>query len=68
MLTRNKPLTSLQLELLKIYSFGIQDEQLLEIKQLLARYFAQKATEEADQLWEKKGWTNETMNEWLKSD
>jgi hypothetical protein len=68
MLTQDKPLTGLQLELLKIYSFGIQDEQLIEIKQLLARYFAQKATEEADRLWEERGWTNETMNEWLKGE
>lgn len=66
MLTQNKPLTNLQLELLKIYSFDINDDQLLEIKQLLARYFAEKATEEADKLWEENGWTNETMREWLK--
>lgn len=36
MLIQDKPLTVLQLELLKIYSFGIQDEQLIESKQLLA--------------------------------
>ena len=68
MLMQNQPLTSLQLELLKIYSFGIKDEQLLEIKQLLVRYFADKATEEADKLWDEKGWTNDTMREWLKGE
>ncbi|MEL6721355.1 MAG: hypothetical protein AAFP82_21830 [Bacteroidota bacterium] len=68
MLMQNQPLTSLQLELLKIYSFGIKDEQLLEIKQLLVRYFADKATEEADRLWDEKGWTNDTMRGWLKDE
>ena len=67
MFAQDKPLTSLQLELLKIYSFDIDDEQLLEIKTLLANYFADKATEEADRLWQERGWTNETMGEWLKS-
>ncbi|MEN0046972.1 MAG: hypothetical protein AAF806_07950 [Bacteroidota bacterium] len=68
MFIQNQPLTSLQLELLKIYSFGIKDEQLLEIKQLLVHYFAQKATEEADRLWEEKNWTNDTMRAWLKGE
>lgn len=57
MLTQDKQLTSLQLELLKIYNFGIDDQRLQEIKQLLVRYFMEKA----DRLWEEKGWTNETM-------
>lgn len=66
MLAQDKPLTNLQLELLKIYSIDIDDEQLLEIKKLLAKYFAEKATAEADRLWDERGWTNETMKEWLK--
>lgn len=68
MLVQDQPLSNLQLELLKIYSLGIKDEQLHEIKQLLARYFAKKASEEADRLWEEKGWTNDTMRDWLKGD
>lgn len=66
MLAQDKPLTNLQLELLKIYSFDIDDVQLLEIKKLLAKYFAEKATAEADRLWDERGWTNETMREWSK--
>jgi len=38
----NKPLTNLQLELLKIYSFNLGDNQLLEIRDILAKYFADK--------------------------
>ena len=63
-----KPLTNLQLELLKIYSFNLGDEQLLEIKDMLSNYFAEKASDEMDKLWDEKGWTNETMDQWLKGD
>lgn len=54
--------------LLKIYSFGISDHQLLEIKDILSQYFAEKATEEMDKLWDSKNWSNETMDNWLKED
>lgn len=60
-----KPLTNLQLELLKLYSFNLTEPQLIEIKRLLARYFAETASDEMDRLWEENGWTNETMDEWL---
>lgn len=62
----NKPLTNLQLELLKIFSFNLDNTQLLEIKDLLTKYFAEKATEEMNRLWEENKWSNNTMNEWLK--
>lgn len=61
----NKPLTNLQLELLKLYSLQVNDEDLTAIQRLIARYFADKASDEMDRLWEENGWTNETMNEWL---
>jgi len=68
MIRQNKPLTNLQLELLKIYSFNISDEQLSEIREILTQYFANKATTEMDRLWDENDWTNNTMNEWLKGD
>ena len=38
-------LTELQLELLKMFSYGLNQEQLLDIKKLLADYFANNVTE-----------------------
>ncbi|MFK7983265.1 MAG: hypothetical protein AB8G86_25010 [Saprospiraceae bacterium] len=64
----NKPLTNLQLELLKIYSFNLADNQLLEIRDILANYFADKATKEMDKLWEENDWSAATMDEWLKGE
>ena len=58
-------LTNLQQELLKIYSFDIKDEDLKNVKRILADYFMDKAIDEASKVWEEKGYTNETVDEWL---
>jgi len=57
-------LSNLQLELLKLYSNGISEQQLFEIKLLLARYFAEKATDAMDKIWDEQDLTAETMIEW----
>jgi len=57
-------LSNLQLTLLKIFYYDLSDSQLLEIKVLLSNYFAQKASDRMDELWEERGWTAETMKEW----
>ncbi len=60
----SQKLTNLQLELVKLFSYKIAENQVLEIKQLLSNYFADKATEEMDRLWEENNWSEETMKEW----
>jgi hypothetical protein len=57
-------LTNLQLELVKLFSYKVADSQLIEIKLLLGNYFAEKASEEMDKLWDENNWTEETMREW----
>jgi hypothetical protein len=57
-------LTNLQLELLKVFSYQLNQQQLIDIKNLLANYFAEQATEEMDKLWEENNWDNNTMTEW----
>ena len=58
-------LSNLQLEILKLYWFKLDDNQLIDIKKILAKYFTEKATKEFDKLWEENSWSNETMDEWL---
>ena len=58
-------LSNMQQELLKLYSSNIPETDLLNIKRYLAKYFASKAIREADQIWERKGYDNETMKKWL---
>lgn len=64
MTTIHAPLSNLQLELVKLFRYELSDEQLLEIRRMLSRYFAQKVTDEMSQLWEEKGWSDETIEEW----
>lgn len=59
------PFSNLQLELLQLYSHNLPEEQLLEIKQLLAKYFAHKSIQEADKTWDEKGWTQHDMDKLL---
>jgi len=66
MQTTQQGLSNLQLELLKIFSFDISDEQLLEIKSILVNYFADKITNDIDQLFEDEGWGLEKIEEWSK--
>lgn len=61
---QTQKLSNLQLELLKVFSYQLDNQQLVDIKELLANYFAKQATQKADKLWEENNWDNETMTEW----
>ena len=62
-----KRLTNLQIALIKLLEYQVDDRQLLEIKDILAQYFAAEATKEMDNLWQEKGRTNDTMKEWTET-
>ncbi len=55
-------MSNLQLELLRLYGNGVSDESLREIKAILAKYFADKATDAIDKVWDGKNLTEEDMN------
>lgn len=59
-------LTNMQAEMLKLFSYDLSEEQLSEIKELLAAYFAKNATKEMDKLWASQNLSNDTMKEWSK--
>ncbi|NIJ51380.1 hypothetical protein [Dyadobacter arcticus] len=50
-------LSNLQLELLKVYSRPVSEDDLLAIRHFLANYFAEKSMNLADAVWDKKAWT-----------
>jgi hypothetical protein len=66
MLTIPQPLSNVQLELLKVYSSNVPDEWLPEIQEMLARYMLAKARDEADKIWLQKGYSEKTIEKWLK--
>ena len=47
-------MTKLQLELLKVYSFEPSEEDLIAVKRILGRYFAQRLRNEVDEAIQKK--------------
>ncbi len=59
-------LSNLQLELIKLFSYNINEEQLMDIKNMLSGYFANKALDELDQLEKNEGWTSEIYEQWSK--
>jgi len=60
-------LTNAQIELLKLFKYDLPEKQLVEMKNILARYFADTASDEMDRLWEENNWSNDTMREWANS-
>ncbi|MBP8239114.1 MAG: hypothetical protein KAX50_04105 [Saprospiraceae bacterium] len=56
-----------QLEILKLFSRELEDNDLIEIKRLIVKYLDQKITKMADDIWEKNNWTDEDMERLLKT-
>ena len=59
------PLTEPQLDLLKMFSHKVDDADWLAIKRMIASYFAQKAIEGADQVWDEENWNDQKVDELL---
>ena len=60
-----KKLTELQLELLKVYSFNPSKEELLEIKSMLANFFANKLLDSVEKGIETNEISDEDLESWL---
>lgn len=61
------PLNEPQLELLKMFSSNISEIEWLEIKRLIVRYFAKKAMNSANDVWDKNNWTAEDEQRMLET-
>ena len=58
-------LTNLHLELLKLFYYNLNERELLEIKDLLSQYFADRASDGMDRFWDEHELDDNTINEWL---
>lgn len=61
-------LSNVQLELLKLYSTNLSEKDILELKDVLARFYAEKSIELANNIWQQKGYTTQDMNSILNDD
>jgi hypothetical protein len=59
------PLSNVQMELMKLYSTNLSDKELAELKDVLAKFYADKAINKANEIWEEKGLTDADMEKWL---
>jgi hypothetical protein len=59
------PLTNVQLELLKAFSLNLPEADLKKIQNFITNLLLERAHDAADAAWEERGYTNETMEEWL---
>ncbi|MES2108257.1 MAG: hypothetical protein V4577_05905 [Bacteroidota bacterium] len=62
---QSQKLSSLQLELLKIYSFQPKEEDLLAIKRMLAEYFSDKFLKNIEKAVIDKNITQEDLDNWI---
>ncbi len=61
----SQPLSNVQEELLKLYSTDLSDAELHELKLLLSKFYALKASHAADKIWVKKNYSDSIVEDWL---
>ncbi|MDP3839780.1 MAG: hypothetical protein Q8Q54_12760 [Methylococcales bacterium] len=63
--TQSAGLSNVQQEILKLYATELAENELHELKMQLAQYYAQKAIQAADKIWDEKSYSTEEMDNWL---
>ena len=59
------PLSNVQVELLKLYSTNLDDKEMEQLKNILAHFYADKAINKANAVWDEKGFTDADMEKML---
>ena len=62
-----QPFTNVQLELLKTFSHQLPENDLLDLKKILAVFFAEKLIIQADKHWVDKQWDNQFVDQLLQT-
>jgi len=65
MSTLNYPLSNVQIELMKLFRTNLSDEELIELKDLIVKFYADKVISQTSAIWDERGLTNEDMDKWL---
>jgi len=59
------PLNKTQLEILKLFSQPLSEDDLREIKSLLVKHLSEKLTRKIDRISEQKKYTQKDFDNWL---
>lgn len=57
--------TNLQQELLRLFAHQVDENDLLQIKDLIGKYFANRLSSMADDAWNQNQWTDQDMEDIL---
>ena len=63
--TINQPLTNVQLELLKTFSYDLSNNDIIEFKKNLADFFAKRLIKNADIFWDEESFNSNKVDEIL---
>jgi len=63
----NAPLNNAQVEILKLFTTNLSADELAELKKMLLEFKFKRVAEMAEKAWDEKGWTQDTMDELLKT-
>lgn len=66
-MSAGRKLSNMQLELLKIFSMDLSEEQLLEVKQLLTGYFAKNISSDVEKLFAEKNGARRKLKNGIKN-
>jgi hypothetical protein len=58
--------TPLQQELLRVYSLDLEEEHLVQIKEIIEKYLSENVFKKTDEVVEKKAITAEDFEKWAK--
>jgi hypothetical protein len=62
-----QPFTNVQLELLKTFSHQLPESDLIDLKNTLSQFFAEKLIKSADMTWKDKNWDNNVVEQMLQT-
>lgn len=60
-----QPLSNVQLEILKVFSHNLKNQELIELKDVIANFFAKRAINAANKVWDEQNWDNDKVNDLL---
>lgn len=64
----NPPLSNVQAELLKLFSVNLPEEQLVELKRVMANFLLESARNKADKIWDEKEYSDDKLYKLLNKD
>lgn len=60
-----QPFNNAQLELLKVFSHNLPENELLALKKIIANFFAEKLIQQVDKKWDEMNWSDQDMDQLL---